>query len=433
MNLRHTRLILKREYIERLKRPGFIIGTIMGLIGFAALAFLPTLLNFLSQQDVTKVAIVDPHNIIYPYLPRDVGALPTPSASTDLSQPSIPLSSGIKFIKADTTDPDILSQRVTKGDITAYVEVQGDSASNVSFVYHGKDRPSISTSARLLTLLSAAATQAKLQQSGISPQQAQTLFSAPSFKVQPIVQGTLKDEKTYIQSAALVYALLLLLYATMLMYGIQVAMGVVEEKSSRVMEVLITAVRPIELMIGKVLGIGLLGLTQYAVWVATGFVVLVLSGTFGKISSGTGIDIASVPAETLIFFLVFFVLGYVLFAAIYAALGSLVSRSEDVNSVTTPLTILMVGAYLVSIYSLGNPEAEFVKWLSFVPFFTPMLMFIRVALSNPAWWEVALSIVLLAGTSFLFTWLAAKIYRVGVLLYGKRPSFREVGRLIRAA
>jgi len=135
---------------------------------------------------------------------------------------------------------------------------------------------------------------------------------------------------------------------------------------------------------------------------------------------------------TRLFFLVFFVLGYLLFASIYAALGSLVNRSEEVNSITTPVTIIMVGTYLLSIYSLGNADSELVRWLSFVPFFTPMLMFIRVALSNPAWWELLISVVLLALSSLFFAWVAAKIYRIGVLLYGKRPSFREVGRLLRS-
>ncbi len=108
----------------------------------------------------------------------------------------------------------------------------------------------------------------------------------------------------------------------------------------------------------------------------------------GAIST-SGVDIALVPASTLVLFLVFFLLGYLLFAALYGALGSLVSRTEDVNSITGPLTIVMVGVYLVSISALGNPDADYIRWLSFVPFFTPMLMFIRVALSNPPIWEIA--------------------------------------------
>ncbi|HYP40542.1 MAG TPA: ABC transporter permease [Chloroflexia bacterium] len=434
MNLRHIQLILKREYLQRIKSPGFIIGTILGVVGIVALGFLPTLLGLLDQQSTLKVAVVDPRNLVYHYLPENTALEPTVVPGNGLPQSTLPLSSGITFSKADTADQTVLSERVRKEEIDAYVTVEGTRAADVSFVYHGKDRPGATASARLLALLGGAATQAKLEESGITQEQAASLFSTPAFKIEPIVEGSLKDEEAYFQSAALVYILLVLLYTTMLMYGVQVAMGVVEEKSSRVMEMLITAVRPIELMTGKVLGVGLVGLTQYALWVGMGGLLLVASGALGRAAStGAGFDVATVPATTLIFFLVFFVLGYLLYAAIYAALGSLVHRTEDINGITTPVTIIMVATYLLSIWALGNPEADLVKWLSFVPFLTPMLMFIRVALSDPAWWELALSVALLAGTSFLLAWLAAKIYRIGVLLYGKRPSFREIGRLLRAA
>jgi ABC-2 type transport system permease protein len=250
--------------------------------------------------------------------------------------------------------------------------------------------------------------------------------------VVPVAGSTLKDEATQLQSIALVYVLLILLYVVILMYGVQVANGVVEEKSSRVMELLITAIRPIELMAGKVLGIGLAGLTQSALWVSAGLLVLLFRSVLGDATSGIGIDVASVPLPTLLAFLLFFMLGYVLYAAMYAALGSLVSKTEDVNSVTAPLTIVNVAVYLVSIYALSDPDAGFVKVLSFVPFFTPMLMFIRVALGTVAIWEFILGVVLVLIMSYLLTWLAAKIYRVGVLLYGKRPSAREILRLLRA-
>lgn len=432
MNFRHVQLIIKREYLSRLRSPGFAIGTTVGVLGIIALAFMPALLNLLDQQTTLKIAIVDPRQIIYPYLPQNTALPPEQAAASASTQPAS-LLTGILFMKPNTTDENVLSSRVEKGELSGFVVVEGSAPSNASFVYHGKSRLDPTTSARLLSLLTVASTQARLREAGISSAQAQALFAVPNFTVQPIANGVLKDTKAAVTSAALVYVLLILLYTTMLMYGIQVAMGVVEEKSSRVMEILITSVRPIELMIGKVLGVGLVGLTQYSIWVAAGLVVLVVGGAAGKSLTDAGIDVSSVPAGTLIFFLVFFVLGYLLFASVYAALGSLVNRSEDVNNVTSPVTIIMVAVYLLSLASLGSPDADFVKWLSFVPFFSPMLMFLRVALGTPAWWELALSIGLLLATSLLLAWLAAKIYRVGVLLYGKRPSFREIGRLLRTA
>jgi ABC-2 type transport system permease protein len=430
MNLRNVGLVLKREYLQRLRSPAFIIGTVLGVVAVVALAFLPSLLNLLNQESTTKIAVVDPKNLIYPYLPIQTGPTPTP-LPTSVTQASLPVASGIQFVKPDTTDEAALAQQVNAGKLSAYVIVNGDSASDASFTVHVKDRPGTAVSTQFSALLTAAVVQAKMAELGITAQQAQVLFSTPKVTVAPIVGGTLKNQSLVEQSTLLVYVLLIFLYVTILMYGLQVAMGVVEEKSSRIMEILVTAVKPVDLMMGKVVGIGMAGLTQAGIVVAAGLALLTAGSSLGSSLSSSGVDIALVPAGILVLFLVFFLLGYLLFAALYGAFGSLVSRTEDVNGITGPLTIVMVGVYLVSIYALSNPDAEYIKWLSFVPFFTPMLMFIRAALSNPSIWEVLASIVLLAVTTLLFTWLAAKIYRVGVLMYGKRPSFREIFRLLR--
>ncbi|HST04219.1 MAG TPA: ABC transporter permease [Chloroflexia bacterium] len=433
MNFRNVLLVLKREYMQRLRSPGFIIGTVVGILGLAALAFVPALLGLL-DQGAAKVAVVDQHNLVLPTLEELSKPTPTPVPGTPNPAAPVSLSVGsqLRFSQATTTDTSVLDTQVTNGDISAYLIVQGDTASTATFTYHAKDRPGNLTSSQLSAYLSAALTQAKLKEFGISAQQAQSLYSSPQLTVVPVAGSTLKDEATQLQSIALVYVLLILLYVVILMYGVQVANGVVEEKSSRVMELLITAIRPIELMAGKVLGIGLAGLTQSALWVSAGLLVLLFRSVLGDATSGIGIDVASVPLPTLLAFLLFFMLGYVLYAAMYAALGSLVSKTEDVNSVTAPLTIVNVAVYLVSIYALSDPDAGFVKLLSFVPFFTPMLMFIRVALGTIAIWEFILGVVLVLIMSYLLTWLAAKIYRVGVLLYGKRPSAREILRLLRA-
>jgi ABC-2 type transport system permease protein len=433
MNFRNLLLVLKREYLQRVRSPGFIIGTVVGILGLAALAFVPALISLLDQSSTAKVAVVDRNDIVYSTLELLSKPTPTPvPGSTPAPQTGLSVGSPIRFSKATTTDPAALDAQVSNGDITAYLIVEGDKASTATFTYHAKNRPGNLAASQLSAYLNAALTQAKLKEFGVSAQQAQSLYSPPELKVVPVGGGVLKDQNAQVQSAALVYVLLILLYVVILMYGLQVAMGVVEEKSSRVMELLITAIRPIELMAGKILGIGAAGLTQAGLWVASGLVVLLFRNVLGDAVGGIGIDVASVPLPTLLSFLLFFILGYVLYAAMYAALGSLVSKTEDVNSVTAPLTIINVAVYLVSIYALSDPEATFVKILSFVPFFTPMLMFIRVALGTVAIWEFVLGVVLVLAMSYLLTWFAAKIYRVGVLLYGKRPSVREIVRLMRA-
>jgi ABC-2 type transport system permease protein len=424
-------LILKREYFQRVKSPGFIVGTVVGVLGLAALGFLPTLLTMLDQNTASKIAVVDPRNIVYPYLEVLSQPTPTPVPGQAPSTGQLPLTQSIDFIEAETEDQAVLAEQVNEGEITAYLVVNGDKPSNATFTYYGTDRPDGLEAAQLNAYLSAALTQGKLQEFGVTPEQAQALFAPAELTVEPIPGAELVDETARLNSTALVYFLLIGLYILILMYGVQVAMGVVEEKSSRVMEMLITAVRPIELMAGKVLGVGAAGMTQAGLWVLSGLVLLLFGGVLGSAVSGIGIDVASVPALTLLAFLTFFILGYLLYAAMYAALGSLVSKVEDVNSITAPLTIVNVGVYLVSFYALADPDAQLVRILSFVPFFTPMVMFIRVALGSAAIWEFAVGAVLVAITSYGLTWLAARIYRVGVLLYGKRPSVGEIVRLLR--
>lgn len=434
INIRHIMLIIKREYMERLRSPGFIIGTVVGVLAIIALSFLPMLFNLLDKQTTQKIAVVDTRNLIYPYIEAAQNATPIVTSPSDASaQAASVTQASVIFMRADSADPQALSQQVTNGSVNGYIVVEGDKASNATFGLHMKDRPSDLLNARIQLALSSAATQARIKESGLTNAQIAALYAPVKVNVQPIVGGSLKDEKLVFQSQALVYFLLILLYGTMVMYGVQVATGVVFEKSSRVMEVLITSVKPLELMLGKVLGIGLLGLTQYAIWIAGGAGAYIFGMLTNNGKGGPSVDIASVPPSTLVYFLVFFMLGYLVYAAIYAALGSLVNKTEDVNSITTPLTLLLVATYLISLASLANPDADYVRWLSFVPFVSPMLMFMRVALGNYSWWEPTLAILLLLAATFFFAWVAAKIYRVGVLLYGKRPSFREIGRLIRAA
>lgn len=432
MNLRHIRLIMKREYMERLRSPGFIIGTVLGMLLFAGLSFLPQLLKVLDQQSSQKIAVVDPRNLVFPYIPKDTGTLPISTQAESSDQPQTPLDVKINFVRADSASEQTLSEEIRQGKINAYITVQGDRASSVSLTYHAKDRPSALVSARVLSLLNSALTESRIREAGLTSAQVEALFAPPDFKVAPVVGGSLTDERVLLQSQALVYFLLVLLYGSMVVYGVQVATGVVFEKSSRVMEVLITSVRPIELMLGKIVGIGLVGLTQTGLWVVVGFAAFFISGV-ARGGSQLPVDVTSVPPATLIYFLVFFLLGYLAYAALYAALGSLVNKTEDVNSITMPVTLLLVANYFLSIASLGNPDAEYVKWLAFLPVLTPMLMFIRVALGSVGWWEPLLAVALLIATILFFAWLGAKIYRVGVLLYGKRPSFREIGRLLRTA
>lgn len=215
-----------------------------------------------------------------------------------------------------------------------------------------------------------------------------------------------------LSSSALVYVMLMLLYISIITYGSMISTEVTTEKSSRVMELIISTTHPVTHMLAKVTAIGTLALIQIGIFLGFGYV----SASGSKLAS-TVIENAG-NARAVIYLLVFFLLGYLLYASLFAVLGSLVSRVEESQQMVMPVIMLLVAAFLVAMFGLNNPDATIVTILSFVPFFAPMLMFLRVMLVDVAVWEVALSIGLLIGTIGVTLWIGSKFYRGGVLFYG---------------
>ncbi|WP_214884659.1 MULTISPECIES: ABC transporter permease [unclassified Exiguobacterium] len=215
-----------------------------------------------------------------------------------------------------------------------------------------------------------------------------------------------------LSSSALVYVMLMLLYISIITYGSMIATEVTTEKSSRVMELIISTTHPVTHMLAKVTAIGTLALIQIGIFLGFGYV-----SASGSELASTVIENAG-NARAVIYLFVFFLLGYLLYASLFAVLGSLVSRVEESQQMVMPVIMLLVAAFLVAMFGLNNPDATIVTILSFVPFFTPMLMFLRVMLVDVAVWEVALSIGLLVGTIGVTLWIGSKFYRGGVLFYG---------------
>ena len=228
----------------------------------------------------------------------------------------------------------------------------------------------------------------------------------------------------------LVYILLFMLYFSLISYGMSVANGVVEEKSSRVMEMMIATVKPTSMMTAKILGIGAVGLTQYFIWIGTGLGLLSLKGKGISLIPGMTLQLTTIEPVYLIYFGIFFILGFLLYASMYAGIGAMVSRPEDTNQAVGPMTFLIVAAFMVAMVSLYSPDNPWVVGLSYVPFFTPMVLFSRLILTDVSTIGVLLGILDLVLTILLFMWMAGKMYRVGVLMYGK-VSWRDMIRVTR--
>lgn len=220
-----------------------------------------------------------------------------------------------------------------------------------------------------------------------------------------------------------------LIYLFIFVYGAMVMQGVMEEKTNRIVEVIVSSVKPFDLMMGKLVGIGLVGLTQFGIWAAV-FLGITLSGVFlssefvlfQKVSE---LFISINLLEICFYFILFFIGGYLMYASLFAAIGAMVNSPEDTQQYMMPITVLILFAIYAGIFSAQNPDGPLAFWSSLVPFTSPIVMMVRVPFGVP-WWQMLLSVALLAITVVLIVKLAAKIYRVGILMYGKKPTYAEI-------
>jgi len=243
--------------------------------------------------------------------------------------------------------------------------------------------------------------------------------------------GTNQTQEQKVAAYILVYVMLFLFFMTAYMTGNMIAAEVTAEKSSRIMEILITSVSPLSQMFGKVIGMFLVGLTQIAVFVATVVVNLSLPHNLAILEK-YHIDMSEIDPMLLIYGIVFYILGYFLFAVLFAAIGSMVSRTEELGQAIMPITFVSLAAFYISMFSISTPNTMLVKVASFIPFTSPTSMILRLGLGEVAYWEVWLSIVFLLVAIFICGWLSAKIYRTGVLMYGKRPTWKELRKAMKA-
>ena len=259
----------------------------------------------------------------------------------------------------------------------------------------------------------------ELTKHGITMEETQRILG--SYMKTNLIELGKSSEESFLYA----YVLLMFLYIAVSLYGQLVATSVATEKSSRAMELLISSAKPLNFMFGKILGSGSAGLTQLLaiMGVSVGF-YKINEQSWSKFSIVT--SFFDMPIDILLFTILFFLLGYFLYAFIYGAVGSLVSRIEDVNTSVLPITFLYMIGFMVCMGSLMNPTSVIIKVFSFIPFFSPMCMFLRITMTTVPVWEIVTSVALLIGTIFLTGYLAAKIYRVGVLMYGKPPKIKEI-------
>ena len=422
-------VIIKREYLVRVRTRAFVIGTIISPVLLLALIILPAFLAERGGGGQRRVTVLDQSNdpLLFDAIKRRVE-----SNETDFTEPGF--ASGTRFVlsrqplRADQSPNDWI-RRENEGEKSdrSYLILGPDVMDAAATEYHAKNLSDFSIRA-LEQAVSAAISERRLLKAGFDPAQISSYMKPVDMRKFKIDVSGESTEGGMRQDFIVAFALLFFLYMTVLFYGLFVMRGVIEEKQSRIVEVLISSVRPTQMMVGKLIGIGLVGMTQIGIWALS---TAVLSTAGVAMFATRGAKVPHVPMSLLVYFVLFFVLGFFLYATLYAAVGAIVSSEEDAQQVQFPVTMLLVVPMMIFGLVMANPNSTSSIVLSMVPFFAPTLMMLRIAVINPPVWQVVLSMVIMLATIAGMLWLSSKIYRVGILMYGKRPNLAELGRWLR--
>jgi len=315
--------------------------------------------------------------------------------------------------------------------VSGYVRVDARALNGEEVLYAGRDATSIPDMERLRAAAREALLGQRLENAGIDSSQVRDLTFIPlRLRTERITEkGRGGSGVVSIIFAGIIAALL---YVSIVLYGQNVMRGVLEEKTNRVAEVVVSSVRPETLLAGKVLGVGAVGLTQQVIWIATSILIFRLRepllARFGITT--TPFSLPEITVVLALLLLVFFILGFIFYASLYAAVGAMVNSDQEAQQAAQPLMIMLVATAVLINPIIVNPTSTLAKVMSWLPFSSPIIMPLRLSLGTVPWYELVGTIAALILACLGAVWLAARIYRVGMLMYGKRPTFRELGRWI---
>lgn len=455
MKLRNIGIIIGREYSTKVKKKSFLLVTFLVPILFAAMMVLPTIIMMNAKEKTQNVAVVDQSGIVMPRLKNDSKAT---------------------YLDCTGMDPDSVKAKLGDMGLDMLLSVSTIDTLSLTFTAETFSSKPIGVEYRdvLQDTLDAALEDYRIARTGI-PDLKEIIGSVKSDV--KLSTYTLNEEGKAEISSSDVYMMIslvlgVIIYMFIAMFSGQVMSSVIEEKSSRVIEVLISSVKATELMIGKIVGVALVALTQFAMWIVlTGFILGIVGGFVGfdrikdlssqpsvQTAMGSnmpGVDVAGVTAavdsvatdggemsavvntlssinwgEIILVFVIFFSLGYLLYASMLAAIGSAVDSADDSQQLSLSVTIPLLLGFFIALYTFNAPDSGLAFWGSIIPFTSPIVMLARVPFGVPGW-QIILSIVLLLLTFVVFAWLSAKIYKVGILMFGKKTTYKDLWNWLR--
>ncbi len=427
-------LIIKREYLSRVQKKSFILTTLLTPLAFLVFFIFVGFIMGYESDEANKIAIVDQDNMLKRAIKDD----------------------GKTFFSFPNASLDTLKAQTARGEYNGVLVIPALSdiqAKELKLYYYSDDQLSLDVESAIESAVSSRIRDFKIATMNLDPQLVESLKTSVEIDPEPIAEGgeDISSMRTAI-GAGLGFIMGIMMYMGVFIYGMMIMRSVMEEKTNRIVEVMISSVKPFQLMMGKIIGVGAVGMTQFLVWIiliplVSVFVNLVFGFDPQQMQS-PGMAAAQMDPDDMQsmvmmamqelgsidwwviipLFLLFFIGGYFLYASLFAAVGSAVGDDiGDSQSLTLPISIPVLIAFYIMMVSVRTPHSTLAVWASIFPLFSPIVMPARLAFDVP-WWQITLSLVLLLGTVVFFVWLSGRIYRIGILMYGKKVTLKELGK-----
>lgn len=436
--------VVKREYLKLVWTKMFVIGTLLVPIMGIGFTIVPALM-FSIEGDATRIAVVDQSGKLYlsvknallnerkPEKQRDAREDITKSQQERAQDAAEQMNARfiVEEIKVDTKTVEQiqreLSGRLRENKLDAYILIPPD-FENDSFKLFARNTSDFVAKERIERALNQAVRKVRLAQANVSTDKFEEINREIEVDVTRVTDDSESEDSG--ESFLLLFIVGFLIYLVLAIYGQQILAAVVEEKETRISEILFSSARPFTLMIGKLVGVGLVALTQLGIWVLSG-AVLAIYGIAQMQSRGIDFKLPPISPYFIAGLFIFFLLGFFTYATIYALIGSMVTSVQEGGQLAMPPILLLLVGFYCAFPVIRSPNSDFSVWVSILPFVSPIVMPIRMAIQMPPFWQIGLSILASLVTIIALTWLAAKVYRIGMLMYGKRATIPEVFRWIR--
>jgi ABC-2 type transport system permease protein len=436
MRLENIGIVAKREYLLRVKSKGFWIGTLVLPLFVAALTILPSLFLSKSRTDHHVVVVDETGRVGQEFAANPNGrdrqgeeAGPKGRGRNRIAQFEVDVAPPAADRNAQRAE---LDRRVLAEEIDSWVWIGNGVLQGDPVEYHARSVSNFITQEVLEDRLSEVVRRVRLAEAGYDPDKVGELSGSIDLKTVRISEEGSRAEGG-LGGAAFAYILFFMLYMVMMIWGQQVMNGVLEEKGSRIVEVVLSSVQPFELMMGKLTGICLVGLTQFVIWLATMMVITAPGMLAALATMPEELVLPTVTLGMVLNYALLFVLGFFVYATMYAAIGAAFNNLQEAQQVASVAVIFLIVPFFVMFQIINDPNSTLAVVTSLIPPFTPLLMTLRISLDMPPAWQILLGYALTLAFIWVMVWVCARIYRVGILMYGKKPTLQEIWRWVRYA